>query len=448
MRYHKVLPFILVFILHYRLSAQENLSLSVAIEKALSQNFDMQSQNTQVEISKLNNSWEAAGKYPNFSIGFSQNNSFNNIIKPAPFQLQGVIVNNGISPNATLNWVLFNGYGIKIQKQRLQILQQQAEGNLSLVLQTTLQNVILNYYSIKLAEKQVKILENIMVLSRQKYEYLQFKKQIGAAISAEVWQEQSNYLSDSLAVITQQLAIRNAKRNLNTLMAEKEIEKNYILTDSLTLPTEKYAWQDLQDKMLSNNINLKNQALALEILQNNISSAKAAQNPSLNFVATSNYTMSFQNLDNAQRADGSSASASTGSVISQNNAAGFTFNLPIFANGLLKRNIQTAKLQAKIGEIQTEQLKLRLNNLLQQSLDQYQVRQQIEQIAKINEKLAYDNLQLATERFKSGKINTFEYRILQENYLNVAFASLQTLYQVIETKMQLAILTGSIVEEK
>jgi outer membrane protein TolC len=216
----------------------------------------------------------------------------------------------------------------------------------------------------------------------------------------------------------------------------------------LTLPTEKYAWQDLQDKMLSNNINLKNQALALEILQNNISSAKAAQNPSLNFVATSNYTMSFQNLDNAQRADGSSASASTGSVISQNNAAGFTFNLPIFANGLLKRNIQTAKLQAKIGEIQTEQLKLRLNNLLQQSLDQYQVRQQIEQIAKINEKLAYDNLQLATERFKSGKINTFEYRILQENYLNVAFASLQTLYQVIETKMQLAILTGSIVEEK
>jgi outer membrane protein len=426
----------------------EKLSLANAIEKTLSQNYDIQVVKTQIEVTKVNNSWEAAGKYPTFVVGINQNNTLANIIKPAPFQLQGTIINNGIVPNLAVNWVLFNGYGIRIEKQRLNLLQQQAEGNAVASIQTTLQNLILNYYNIQLLQKQANILENVMLLSRQKYEYLQFKKQIGGAIVSEVWQEQNNYLSDSVAVITQKLSVRNAMRNLNLLMAEKETEKIYMLTDSLSLPVENYDFKTLQDKMLSNNINLKNQLLANELLQNNMADAKAAQSPTLSFAATSNYNMAFQNLDNATRGDGTSASSSTGSVISQNNAAGFVLTMPIFNNGIVKRNLQTAKLQLKIGEMQTEQLKLRLSNVLQQSLDQYQVRKQLQQIATINEKLAYNNLQLAADRFKTGKINTFEYRILQENYLNIASTTLQTRYQVIEANMQLTILTGGILEEK
>ena len=451
---------VFAILLTFNLSAQENLSLSAAIEKTLAQNYDIQLINTQIEISKINNTWEAAGKYPTFTIGLNQTNSLNNIVKPAPFQLQGVIINNGIAPNMALNWVIFNGYAVKIEKQRLNLLQQQAQGNAGMMIQTTLQNVILNYYNIKLLEKQSNILENIMLLSRQKYEYMQFKQKIGGAILSEIWQEKSNYLSDSVAFITQQLVLRNAKRNLVLVMADKisekqnpndkdnETEKTYILTDSLNLPNENYDFKTLKDKMLSNNINLKNQLLAEELLRNAIADAKAAQNPTINFAATSAYNLAFQNLDNAQRADGTSASASTGSVISQNNAAGFVLTMPIFANGIIKRNLQTSKIQLKIGQLQTEQLKLRLTNLLQQALDQYKVRKQLYEIAKTNEKLAYDNLQLAADRFKTGKINTFEYRILQETYLNLASNSLQSLYQIIESKMQLAVLTSSILEEK
>jgi outer membrane protein TolC len=449
-----ILLSIFATLLTFTLWAQETLSLSDAIAKTLAQNYDIQLTNTQIEVSKINNTWEAAGKYPTFTIGLNQTNSLNNIVKPAPFQLQGIIINNGVVPNMALNWVLFNGYAVKIAKQRLNLLQQQSQGNAAIMIQTTLQNVILNYYSIKLLEKQSNILKNIMLLSQQKYEYVQFKQKIGSAIVSEIWQEKSNYLSDSVSFITQQLLLRNANRNLALLMADKEnlndkeTEKTYILTDSLNLPNENYDFQTLKDKMLSNNVTLKNQLLAEEILQNSITNAKAAQNPTINFAATSAYNLAFQNLDNAQRADGTSASSSTGSVISQNNAAGFVLTMPVFANGVIRRNLQTSKIQLKIGQLQTEQLKLRLTNLLQQALDQYKVRKQLYEIAKINEKLAYDNLQLAADRFKTGKINTFEYRILQETYLSLASNTLQSLYQIIESKMQLAVLTSSILEEK
>jgi outer membrane protein TolC len=428
--------------------AQENLSLSSAVEKTLSQNFDIQLINSQIEINKINNTWEAAGKYPTFSIGLNQNNSLNNIIKPAPFQLQGVIINQGVVPNLAVNWILFNGFGVRIEKARLGILQKQSEGNAAALVQTSLQNVIVSYYQIQLLQSQTKLLEKIMLLSRQKYDYVVFKKQIGGATVNEIWQEENNYLADSVALTNQKLAVRNAVRNLNLLMAEKEPEKTYNFTDTLALTTEKYDFESLQEKMLSNNINLKNQLLVEELLRNNVADAKASQSPLITFSATSAYNLAFQNLDNAQRPDGSSASSSTGSIMSHNNAAGFALTMPILNNSLVRRNIQTAKVQLKMGEIQTAQLKLRLSNLLRQTLDQYQVRQQLQTIAQRNEKIALDNLVLAAERFKTGKINTFEYRILQENYLNVAANYLQTLYQVIETKTALAVLTGSIVEEK
>lgn len=444
----RTLLFAFCTFLSYTTTAQEQLSLSGAVEKTLSQNFDIQLINSQIEISKINNTWEAAGKYPTFSVGLSQNNSLNNIVKPAPFQLQGVIINQGVVPNLTVNWVLFNGFGVRIEKARLGILQKQSEGNAAALVQTSLQNVILSYYQIQLLQSQAKLLEKVMLLSRQKYDYMVFKKKIGGATINEVWQEENNYLADSVAFTNQQLAIRNAVRNLNLLMAEKESEKNYNFTDTLALTTEKYDFESLQEKMLSNNINLKNQLLVEELLRNNIADAKASQSPLITFSATSAYNLAFQNLDNAQRPDGSSASSSTGSIMSHNNAAGFVLTMPILNNSLVRRNIQTAKVQLKMGEIQTAQLKLRLTNLLRQTLDQYQVRQQLQTIAQRNEKIALDNLVLAAERFKTGKINTFEYRILQENYLTVAANYLQTLYQVVETKTALAVLTGSILEEK
>jgi outer membrane protein len=428
--------------------AQEKLSLSNAIEKSLAQNFDIQLLNTQVEINKINNTWEAVGKYPTFFVGLNQNNTLNNIVKPAPFQLEGIIINQGIVPNISVNWTLFNGFGIRIEKQRLNILQKQTEGNAAAAIQTTLQNVILGYYQVLLLQSQATLLEKIMLLSRQKYEYVQFKQKIGGAAINELWQEENNYLTDSVAVVNQKLVLRNAVRNLNLLMAENEPEKSYIFTDSLSLITDNYDFESLQEKMLSNNINLKNQLLAEDLFRNNIAAAKATKSPIINFSATSAYNLAFQNLDNAKRPDGSSAGSSTGSIMSHNNAAGFSLSLPILNNSLVRRNIETAKVQLKIGELQTQQLKQRLTNLLRQALDQYQVRKQLQEIAKKNEQIALNNLTLAAEKFKTGKINTFEYRILQDNYLNISANYLQTLYQLVESKTALAVLTGSIIEEK
>lgn len=426
----------------------ENLSLAQAIEKTLAQNFDIVIQQEQIKVSQYNNHWANAGKYPTINFALNQNNSLNNIIKPAPFQLQGIIINNGVVPTMSLNWLLFNGFGIRIAKTRLALLEKQSQGNAALTVQNTLQSVIVNYYQIKLLEGQSKLLAKVMELSRQKYEYTKFKKQVGSAIASDIWLEENNYLSDSAAYINQQLNVRNAARNLNVLMAEKDVEKHYNFTDTLALDNTAYQFEDLQQKMLSNNQNLRNQLLAQEILQNNIASAKAMTAPTLSLSAASTYSWAFQNLDNARQVDGTSAGNRTGSVIGQNNVAGFVFSVPVFGGGQLKRNVQEAKMQAKIGELQTEQLKLRLSNVLQQALDQYQVRKQLHTIAEQNQKLAYQNLNLSAEKFRTGKINTFEYRILQENYFVAASSALLTLYQVLETHTQLAVLTGSILEEK
>ncbi len=426
----------------------EKLTIAAAINKALAQNFEILIVQEQAKVANYNNHWANTAKYPTINFALAQNNLLNNIIKPAPFQLQGIIINNGIVPSINLNWVLFNGFGIHIAKQRLALLEQQTQGNVALAIQNTIQNVLLGYYQIKVLEAQTQLSKQVLQLSKQKYDYVQFKKQIGGATANEVWVEQSNYLTDSVALLTQEVQLRNAVRNLNWVMAEKEIEKNYQFADSLQTDFPTYQFEDLQSKLLSNNPTYRNQLLAQELLQNNIAATKAMLSPTLSLAATSTYSWAFQNLDNARQIDGTSAGNRTGSIIGQNNAAGFTLNVPIFGGGLLKRNVQEAKMEATIGMLQTEQLKFRLEFLVRQTLDQYQTRKNLYQLAYQNQQLAFKNLNLAYEKFKTGKINTFEYRILQENYFNTATTTFNTLQQVLDSHTQLATLTGSILEMK
>lgn len=58
------------------------------------------------------------------------------------------------------------------------------------------------------------------------------------------------------------------------------------------------------------------------------------------------------------------------------------------------------------------------------------------------------NLQIADEKFKSGAINSFNYRDIQINYLNTALNRLQAMYNLIYSNTTLARLTGGFLQEQ
>ena len=97
-----------------------------------------------------------------------------------------------------------------------------------------------------------------MAYSADKLSLYRFKNELGINTSFDVLAFENQVLTDSSNLLLQGLAVQNAHRNLNMVMAE-EVEKPYLLTDSLGFEAQNTSFEELQNKMVINNQNLKNQ---------------------------------------------------------------------------------------------------------------------------------------------------------------------------------------------
>ena len=73
--------------------AQERLSLSDAIEIGLKQNYDVLIERGNVEVSRNNNNWGEAGRWPTISLDLGQNNVLTDNVRVA-FRLQTPEIHN------------------------------------------------------------------------------------------------------------------------------------------------------------------------------------------------------------------------------------------------------------------------------------------------------------------------------------------------------------------
>lgn len=439
----------------------QQLGLGDAVSIALSNNYDIRIERGNVEIARNNNNLGQAGLFPTVTLNINQNNNLtDNIQTASPFALQGLTVAQSVVPSVNVNWVLFDGFRVWINKQRLEQMQAQSEGNASIVIANSLQMVILGYFLTTLEEERLKAFQKQLVLSRDKFEYARIGAELGTVGSTEIFLEEGNYLADSIAVINQRLAFRNAIRNLNLIMGVEDLDRSYDLTDRIEMDFPEYSREALSDKMLSNNVDLSKQYITQAILGSNTDLARADRLPTLalNAGAVGNRgwnDLSRTSLGDQQRAARSSNPDTTFDVsalqslssLSTNFFANLTLSFTLFKGGKINRAIQNALVQEDIGSIRLDRLKSSLTRDLQRALDTYNVRKSIYEINLRREEVAQSNLDLSQDQFRGGTINSFDYRVVQNTYLSASTQRLQSVYNLIESKVELMRLTGGLVAE-
>ena len=435
--------------------AQEDpkpLSLSDAIQLGLADNFGIRIEQQNVEIAENNATWGAAGRWPTISLNVSQSNNLRDVQNAAnPFQPTGPTISNGFGPGVSVNWVLFDGFRVLANYERLQTLQRLSKGNAQVVIENAVQGIITQYYLAQLEQERLAVLEKVFTLSKDRYEYIKLKSELGSAVTFDVLQEQTNFFSDSSNFVTQEITYINARRNLNVLMGQ-EVGQHYRLTDSLEVSPNDYAVEDLYEKMVASNSNLRNQYLNLEIIQSDTRLAKTELYPQLSLNLSGSYDLSRQDLSQAQfptnpNGGGGSDRDLVTNQTTSNYAAGLTLSYLLFDGGRVRRAIENSYTQQRIGQLQIDELKLTLRNDLAATYDLYNVRKKLLSISEQTVASAELNLSLAEERFRNATINSFDYRAIQINYLNAALDNLQAKYNLIESETELLRLTGGITSE-
>lgn len=433
----RILVIILLLTISFsRVEAQENLTLSDALQVALKQNFDIQLTQKAAEISAVQNSWGEAGRYPTVTMNITQGNNLSDQSKNPTSFIQALLMSNSIQGGANLNWTLFNGFRVKANKEKLEKLEAQSQGNAALVVQNTIQGVILSYYQAKLQAEKMVLLKDVLSLSREKWEYQQVKQDLGVAVTIDLLQYESAYYTDSTNLLIQELAYKNAIRNLNILMGVEET-MSWNIIDKLEIEKPIYDYNDLKSKMLNNNQTIKNEIINMEILEKDITLAKSTMYPVLAFNAGAQVNQSSYKIADYPRASGATL----------NYFANFTLNFTLYDGGKVRRGIEMLEIQNEVNEIEMEQLKNSLSSELLSQYDFYLTRIKIFELSKEAFRVARENFDIAKLKENSGLVNSFVLRDIEMSYLRAGLAMIESGYNLIESQTNISRLTGGFVEE-
>ncbi len=429
----------------FETKAQQELSLSEAIQLGLQRNYGILIENGNVQVASNNNDWGQAGRWPTITLNISQNNSVTDNVKVAnPFSLQGQIISNSVTPALNVNWVLFDGMNIKMSKRRLEQLQAESQGNASIVVANTIQGIILGYYLALLEQERLEEFSKQLALSRDKYEYIKVKSELGGAVTTDRLLEEGNYLTDSINYINQELQFRNAIRDLNVLMAEPNVSKIYRFTGSLEVPFESYELEDLRNRMIQDNVDIKRQYITQAILGTDVNLSRSSKYPRLSFAAGISENRGRNDLSNTSQGENFPDPLT---AVTDTYFANFTLSYTLFNGGQINRSIKNAIINERVGQLRVDQLENSLDRDLARALDQYNIRQQLYQINSRREETARINLDLSREKFENGTVNSFDYRDVQNNYLSASILKLQAIYNLIDSRIELMRLTGGLIRE-
>lgn len=437
--WRKALLFLLVALTAFSsngLNAQDTLTLSLseAIRLGLEQNYGIRISEKLVEISQNNNTQGIAGRYPSISFTATQGNSYDNSEARVTQEDRDKLTANFISPAVAVNWTLFDGFRVNITKKNLDALEELSMGNAAVIVENTIQGIILGYYNVLLQKEILDVFAEVKKLSGDRYLYMKTKQQFGSAVTFDVLQANDAYLSDSVNYLQQELNLQNASLLLKLLLALDE-NTYFVLNDEFAVEVNEYRLDTLTSKMLNNNKTLVNQYINQKIYQYSTSLARSQQYPALYLGAGADYN----NLKAKYAGLSESSSYSFGYY------ANFTLSFNIFNGGKTKNDIQNSLINEDIGMITISELSKQLSNQMKTQFDLFEIRKKLLNVADASSESTGLNLKIAEEKFKTGAINSFNFRDIQLRYLNASIRKLEAIYNLIDTETELMRLTGGII---
>ncbi len=399
-----------------------DLSLSLALDKALGYNYGLIISRADQEIAEINNNWGNAGRYPTIGFDASDNNSYD---------LSSSTYINRLSAGVGLNWTLFDGFRVGIIKSKLENMEDLSSGQFAVLVENTVEDIMLGYYNVLLQQEQLEVLRTVMELSKDRYQYELKRQSLGGSVTYNVLQAKNVYLTDKANFMSQEVVIRNSIRNLNFMMGE-EPANTWNFDEPFEAETTSYVLADLLSKLKSSNQTLKNQYTNLLLQQNETSLREASYYPAISVGAGMDYSHIWTQSSGVP-AVGIQAMIPYGNI---------RLSYDIYSAGVRKRAVEVARINEEMAHVEISQMEHALTNELFNLFDYYEVRIELLNVADENLEAAQLNLSISEEKYRSGVINSFNYRDVQLIYLSAALRRLRAIYNLIDSKTQLTRITG------
>lgn len=419
-------------ILQAAVAQEGSLSLSEALQVAVSKNYGVLIAKNDAALAAHNNNWTNAGAYPelrfNANPSISSNSLEQKLVNGTEIKRNNAL-SEVINANVQLNWNLFNGFKLYATKDRLEAIERIGQLNIESEILSLVYDVSAAYYNvIRLQNLSLVTLEQIEV-SRDRVDLEEKKFKLGRTGKSDLLKAKLDLQELQIIFSKQEDDVRDAYARLFYLMQEKQIAfpkltdtisgRENISAVGINLNYDQHPQlRILNEQMLVNNF-AKRELLAERI-------------PSLNFLGAYN----FNRTEN--QAGFNLFSLNYGPI------AQLQISVPLFdgrriskSSKALDYSLQSLALQKEMWASNTD-YEIQLNTRkAAQSLKIYELEQSRMELAK-------ENLEVIKEKFRLATITSLEFSQVQFDIIDIAAKMQDALYESMLAKLQVDYLSGKL----
>lgn len=427
---------LIVFLFHFSFFiphpgvAQQLVTLDSCIARALEANYSIKIIRNQQKQAENNVNYAPFLPSLGANAGQKQNITDSKVVTNGEDRGVNASRSDALSAGIALNWRLFDGLEMFMTHDRYREMVVIGELNTKAAIENLIVEVSSSYYNVLRQHSKLDAAKHSLALSGTRYAEAHDKYVLGVLSGLEMQQAKVDLNADSSNYMKQRELLKSAYISLNTIM-NADLHQHMYIKDTIRL-REPLVYQELYNNTLQFNTTLQIGRRDQRVSELDMKIARAALFPKLDFDAGYNYsrTKSPEAVTSLSRSNGP--------------YWGFSLNIDIFNRLENRRKIKNAKLDIENAELSYREAELQVKADLAQLYNTYENNLQIVTFEHENEKIAFDNLDAALEKYKLGSLSGIEFREVQRSYIDAVDREVSAVYQAKISELSLLLISGQI----
>ena len=418
-------------------TSQRLLTLEEAISVAMENNYDIQLEKYNTEISENNVSRAISGQMPRFEHqasyewGYSEAEIQTLNLNPGeapgpPLELDGT--SRDITMQPQLSVPIFEGFSGRYRFKQLKNTHQMSELQLTGVMEQTISATVSAYLNMARWQQQLAIDRDNIAISYDRWQRVAEDAKFGAANSIRKLQAEVDLKTDSANYRNTLLAYDNSRRDLNLILA-LPADNAFSVEEDVQLSGD-LQYEQLRAEMKANNTQLNLSQLGIDDAGYEVKISEATLFPRINGYA--NYTY-FDTQDDANFLQ-------SNTVYGPN--VGVTLSWSVFTGGANKIQRQNARIRLEQQRTALSSTTLSLEKELRNAYAQYANNNEQLRIEVSNLETFERNYEKTLEDHKLGQVDASDLRTAQLNLASAKNRINDLTYNVKQSEINLLRLSG------
>lgn len=416
--------------------AKHQFGLKECLEAGLQNNYSLLIVKNQEQQSSNNVTLGNAGYLPtlDLSAGYSTGIDNSTTTKDRTSGVETTVhgeFDHTVNVGLNLNWTIFDGFSVNTNYKRLKELEMQGKTSTRIALEDFIAQLTSSYYNLIQQTIRLKNFRYAMNLSKERLRIVEARYMIGNFSRLDYQQAKVDFNADSAQYMKQQEELQSARITLNELMANMNVEELVGVVDTNILIYDDLDFDALWESTLKTNAELIYADQNKRLSELDYKTIKSRNYPYLRVNGGYGYTLNRYGAGTVER---------------RNNLgfnAGVTLGINIF-DGNRTRERRNARLQIEKAELQRQELKLALRADFSDLWNAYTNNLELLNLERQNVVTAFENMEIAMERYMLGDLSGIEMREAQKSLLDAEERLLAAEYDTKVCEISLLQISGGV----